>query len=71
MFVLPIENDAVVLVLLAIILAVIFYTHASKNKYLVSFYKFVPALLLCYFIPAIFNSVGIIDGEMSNLLLMK
>ena len=67
MFVLPIENDAVVLGLLAIILAVIFYTHASKNKYLVSFYKFVPALLLCYFIPAIFNSVGIIDGETSNL----
>lgn len=64
---LPIENDAVVLALLALILAGIFYTHSSKNRYLVSFYKYVPALLLCYFIPAIFNSFGIIDGEKSNL----
>ena len=63
----PIENDAVVLGILIIILATIFYTHASKNKFLVSFYKYIPALLLCYFIPAIFNSLGIIDGHKSNL----
>lgn len=64
---LPIENDAVVLGILVIILAFIFYTHSSKNKALVAFYKYVPALLLCYFIPAIFNSLGIIDGESSDL----
>ena len=64
---LPFENDAVVIGILSIILAFIFYTHASKNKYLVAFYKYIPALLLCYFIPAIFNSLGIIDGEKSNL----
>jgi len=64
---LPFENDAVVLGILIIILAFIFYTHASKNRFLVSFYKYIPALLLCYFIPAIFNSLGIIDGESSNL----
>lgn len=63
----PIENDAVVLGLLALILAGIFYTHSSTNKGLASFYKYVPALLLCYFIPSIFNSLGIIDGEASNL----
>jgi uncharacterized membrane protein len=64
---LPFENDAIVLGILIIILAFIFYTHASKNRFLVSFYKYIPALLLCYFIPAIFNSLGIIDGESSNL----
>ena len=64
---LPFENDAVVLGILSIILSIIFYTHASKNSYLVAFYKYIPALLLCYFIPAIFNSLGIIDGEKSNL----
>lgn len=64
---LPIENDAVVLGILALILAAIFYTHSSSNKALKAFYKYVPALLLCYFIPAIFNSLGIIDGESSNL----
>jgi len=63
----PIENDAVVLGLLALILAGIFYTHSSTNKGLSAFYKYVPALLLCYFIPSIFNSLGIIDGEASNL----
>ncbi len=64
---LPLENDAIVLGILIIILAFVFYTHASKNRFLVSFYKYIPALLLCYFIPAIFNSLGIIDGESSNL----
>jgi uncharacterized membrane protein len=64
---LPFENDAIVLGILVLILAAIFYTHSSTNKKLKTFYKYVPALLLCYFVPAIFNSLGIIDGEASNL----
>ena len=31
------------------------------------FFKWVPALLLCYFVPALYNTVGLIDGEGSNL----
>jgi uncharacterized membrane protein len=49
------------------ILMVIFKTSSSSKQVFVKFYKYVPALLLCYFIPSIFNSMGIIDGEQSNL----
>ena len=62
-----ITNDAVVLGLLMTILAIIFKTSSSKNPALVKFYKVIPALLLCYFVPSIFNSAGIISGESSNL----
>jgi len=60
-------NDASVLGLLFIILAFIFYTSSSKHKGWVKFYKYVPALLLCYFLPSLFNSAGIISGETSKL----
>lgn len=64
---LPITNDAVIFGILLLILAAIFHTSASKNKKWVKFYKFIPALLLCYFIPGIVNSIGIINVENSNL----
>lgn len=60
-----ITNDAVVLGLLLATLAIIFYT--SSHEKTKKFYKYVPALLLCYFVPAIFNSFGLVDGEESNL----
>lgn len=62
-----ITNDAIVFGLLMTILMVIFKTSNSTKPVFVKFYKYVPALLLCYFIPSIFNSMGIIDGEKSNL----
>lgn len=60
-------NDAVVLGFLAIILGFVFYTSQSEHPFWKKFYTYVPALLLCYFIPSIFNSLGVIDGEQSNL----
>lgn len=62
-----ITNDAIVFGLLMAILMVIFKTENSTKTIFVKFYKYVPALLLCYFIPSIFNSMGIINGEESNL----
>ena len=49
------------------ILGFVFITSTSKTQLWVKFYKYVPALLLCYFIPSIFNSLGIISGNSSNL----
>ena len=60
-------NDAVVLGILLLILALIFITSNSDNPKWQKFYTFVPSLLLCYFIPSIFNSLGLISGEESNL----
>lgn len=62
-----IKNDAVVLGILIVILALIFKTASSQRPAFKKFYNIVPALLLCYFIPAILNSLGIVNGEESNL----
>ena len=60
-----ITNDAIVLGLLLVTLAVIFYSsnHPSTKR----FYKYVPSLLLCYFIPAFYNSFGLVDSTQSEL----
>jgi len=60
-------NDAIVFGLLALALAGIFYTSSQKSGIWSQFYKVIPALLLCYLIPAIFNSVGLISDKTSNL----
>jgi uncharacterized membrane protein len=65
-----ITNDASVLGLLVIILAFIFYTSSSKNPFWTKFYTYIPALLLCYFLPSILNSLGIISGDESGLYFM-
>ena len=62
-----ITNDAVVLGILMAILAFVFITAKSENLFWKKFYKFIPTLLLCYFIPSIFNSLGIFSGDASNL----
>ena len=62
-----ITNDAVVLGLLIGILAFVFITSESKHPLWLKFYKYVPTLLLCYFIPSLFNSFGVISGENSKL----
>lgn len=60
-----ISNDAVVLGLLLSTLALIFYCSALPK--FAGFFKIIPSLLLCYFLPAAYNSFGLIDGETSNL----
>ncbi|MDG1398903.1 MAG: DUF819 family protein [Polaribacter sp.] len=54
-------NDTIIFGVLCAILAGIFYS--SKLKSFEKFYKIVPALLLCYFIPSIFSSLGIIADK--------
>lgn len=65
-----ITNDAVVLGILFIILAFVFITSHSSRPFWKKFYKYIPSLLLCYFIPSILNSLGLISGEESGLYFM-
>lgn len=60
-------NDAVVLGVLMLSLGFIFYSSNLKSGFWNQFYKVVPAVLMCYLIPAIFNSLGIINDSSSNL----
>lgn len=62
-----ISNDAVILGLLAATLAFVFWSSSRPEGFWKKFYTYVPSLLLCYLLPAIFNSVGLIDGETSRL----
>jgi len=57
-------NDAVVLGLLMIILAGIFYTSSLETDGWKKFYTYVPALLLCYFLPALLHwPLGLIASD--------
>lgn len=62
-----IANDAVVLGLLAATLGAIFRSTQSPHPFWRRFYRYVPALLLCYFIPSLYNTAGLVDGESSQL----
>ena len=62
-----ITNDIVVLGLIAATLGAVFWTSSRDSGIWKKFYTYVPALLLCYFIPGIFNTVGLIDGNATKL----
>lgn len=60
-------SDTIVFGLIALTLAGIFYTSGRKTGFWKKFYSIIPALLLCYLLPAILNSVGLISDKSSNL----
>ena len=62
-----ITNDATVLGLLALILGFVIYTQQSSHPAWQKFYKYVPALLMCYFLPSLLNTFGIVDGKGSDV----
>lgn len=62
-----ITNDIVVFGLIAGTLGAVFWTASRPEPAFRRFYSFVPALLLCYFIPGLYNTFGLIDGEASKL----
>lgn len=65
-----IQNDASILGLLLVTLAFVFYTASLTTNFAKRFYGIFPPLLLCYFIPGLFNSVGIIDTKNSQLYIV-
>ncbi len=60
------KNDAIVFGLLMLALGFVFYTESKKNGFWSKFYKYIPGLLMCYMIPAIFNSLGLISADVSQ-----
>jgi len=58
-----ITDDAVILGILLVILALIFKTASLKHPFWKKFYTFCPVLLLCYFIPAILGSFDIVATD--------
>lgn len=62
-----IQNDAVTFGVLMASLGLVFWTSSKGGRGWQRFYAVVPALLLCYLVPGLFNTFGIIDGENSQL----
>lgn len=63
-------NDAIVFGILMLSLGFVFYTSSKSEGFWKKFYNIVPALLMCYLLPAIFSSLGIISDETSELYFM-
>ena len=61
------NNDIVVFGLIAATLGMIFWLASGPTPFWKKFFAWVPALLLCYFVPAFYNTAGLIDGEGSAL----
>lgn len=61
-----ITNDAVVLGLLCLVLGGLFYLKGLGGRW-DRFFTFVPIILLCYLIPSLMNSFGLISSKESQL----
>lgn len=61
------SDDTMVLGIIMLCLGFVFYTTSSSNTFWAKFYKIVPGVLMCYLLPSLFNSFGIISDETSNL----
>ena len=65
-----IQNDAVIFGILVLMLGAVFYTSDSKFWFWKKFYSWIPSVLVCYFLPSLLYSFGIIDPSKSNLYFM-
>jgi uncharacterized membrane protein len=63
----PLTDDTVIFGLLCLSLGFVFYTSSIKKGFWYKFYRVIPTLLMCYMIPAVFTSLGLISEEASNL----
>lgn len=62
-----ITQDTIVFGILMLTLGFVFYTSSSENIGWKKFYKYVPALLMAYMMPAFFTTTGIISPEWETI----
>lgn len=62
-----ITNDAVIFGILLAILGFVFWSSTSEFVIFRTFYKVVPMLLMCYFLPSLLTLFGVVDPELSKL----
>jgi uncharacterized membrane protein len=62
-----ITNDAVVFGILSLVLGFVFYTSNSEHPVWKKFYTYVPALLMCYLLPSLLNTFGIVSADLSQV----
>jgi uncharacterized membrane protein len=62
-----ITQDTIVFGILMLTLGFVFYTSSSENSAWKKFYKYIPALLMAYMMPAVFTTFGIIAPEWTTM----
>ncbi len=62
-----ITDDTVVFGLLALCLGFVFYTSAIKKGFWGKFYAIIPGVLMCYLLPGILTSIGLIAHKWKTL----
>lgn len=62
-----IRNDATIFGILMVFLGLVFWTSTIPSPFWRTFYKFVPMLLLCYFLPSLLTFFRLVDAEHSQL----
>ena len=62
-----IKNDAVIFGILMTMLGFIFWTSNSDHRFWRGFYKVVPMLLVCYFLPSLLTFFEVVDHKISSL----
>ena len=62
-----ITNDAIIVGILFLILILIFKASESKNKFAITFFKIIPPILLCYFVPGVLNTFNLFSGKESGI----
>jgi uncharacterized membrane protein len=60
-------QDTIVFGVLMLCLGFVFFTSTSNNPFWKKFYKFIPALLMAYMLPAAFTTLGIISPEWNTI----
>ena len=63
---LPFTDDTVIFGLLCLCLGFVFYTSSSKSNFWTKFYGVVPTVLMCYLLPALLASLGVVNEEASK-----
>ncbi|WP_136468387.1 DUF819 domain-containing protein [Flagellimonas onchidii] len=63
---LPFTEDTIIFGLLCLCLGFVFYTSSIKKGFWKKFYTIVPTVLMCYLLPAILASTGIINEKESQ-----
>ena len=62
-----ISNDATIFGILMVFLGLVFWTSNLESPFWKKFYKFIPMLLLCYFLPSLLTFFRLVDVEQSKL----
>lgn len=63
---LPFTDDTVIFGLLCLCLGFVFYTSSIQTGFWKKFYGVVPTVLMCYLLPALLVTLGIVDEPASN-----